>query len=118
MFELIDVNDLASLAKIIGGNLVGGNRRFKYITTDSRKISQDSLFLALIGEKYDGHDFCETAIKAGAQAYISNKEISNYAGIVVEDTYLALLKMARYQQQQVNPKTLALTGSNGKATLK
>ena len=118
MFELIDVNDLASLAKIIGGNLVGGNRRFKYITTDSRKISQDSLFLALIGEKYDGHDFCETAIKAGAQAYISTKEISNYAGIVVEDTYLALLKMARYQQQQVNPKTLAITGSNGKTTLK
>ena len=118
MFELIDVNDLASLAKIIGGNLVGGNRRFKYITTDSRKISQDSLFLALIGEKYDGHDFCETAIEAGAQAYISTKEISNYAGIVVEDTYMALLKMARYQQQQVNPRTLAITGSNGKTTLK
>ena len=118
MFELIDVNDLASLAKIIGGNLVGGNRRFKYITTDSRKISQDSLFLALIGEKYDGHDFCETAIESGAEAYISTREISNYAGIVVEDTYLALLKMARYQQQQVNPKTLAITGSNGKTTLK
>jgi len=118
LFELIDVNDLASLAKIIGGNLTGENKQFKYITTDSRKINQNSLFLALLGEKYDGHDFCETAIKAGAQAYISTKEIINHSGIVVEDTYLALLKMARYQQQQVNPKTLAITGSNGKTTLK
>ena len=118
MFELIDVNDLASLAKIIGGNLTGENKQFRYITTDSRKINQNSLFLALLGEKYDGHDFCETAIKAGAQAYISTKEIINHSGIVVEDTYLALLKMARYQQQQVNPETLAITGSNGKTTLK
>ena len=118
MFELIDVNDLASLAKIIGGNLTGENKQFRYITTDSRKINQNSLFLALLGEKYDGHDFCETAIKAGAQAYISTKEIINHSGIVVEDTYLALMKMARYQQQQVNPKTLAITGSNGKTTLK
>ena len=118
MFELIDVNDLSSLTKIIGGNLIGENKRFKYITTDSRRINQDSLFLALLGEKYDGHDFCETAIEAGAQAYISTKEITNQTGIIVEDTYLALLKMARYQQQQVNPKTLAITGSNGKTTLK
>ena len=118
MFELIDVNDLASLAKIIDGNLTGENKRFQYITTDSRRINQDSLFLALLGEKYDGNDFCETAIEAGAQAYISTREIINHSGIVVEDTYLALLKMARYQQQQVNPKTLAITGSNGKTTLK
>ena len=118
MFELIDVNDLASLAKIIDGNLTGENKRFQYITTDSRRINRDTLFLALLGEKYDGNDFCETAIKAGAQAYISTKEIINHSGIVVEDTYLALLKMARYQQQQVNPKTLAITGSNGKTTLK
>ena len=118
MFELIDVNDLASLAKIIDGNLTGENKRFQYITTDSRRINRDTLFLALFGEKYDGNDFCETAIEAGAQAYISTKEIINKTGIVVEDTYLALLKMARYQQQQVNPKTLAITGSNGKTTLK
>ena len=118
MFELIDVNDLASLAKIIGGNLIGENKRFKYITTDSRRINQDSLFLALLGDKYEGNDFCETAIEAGAQAYISTREIINHSGIVVEDTYLALLKMARYQQQQVNPETLAITGSNGKTTLK
>ena len=118
MFELIDVNDLASLAKIIDGNLTGENKRFQYITTDSRRINRDTLFLALLGEKYDGNDFCETAIEAGAQAYISTKEIINKTGIVVEDTYLALLKMARYQQQQVNPKTLAITGSNGKTTLK
>jgi len=118
LFELIDVNDLASLAKIIGGNLTGENKKFKYITTDSRRINQDSLFLALLGEKYDGNEFCETAIEAGAQAYISSREIINKTGIVVEDTYLALLKMAKYQQQQVNPKTLAITGSNGKTTLK
>ena len=118
MFELIDVNDLASLAKIIGGNLTGENKKFKYITTDSRRINQDSLFLALLGEKYDGNDFCEKAIEAGAQAYISTREIINHTGIVVEDTYLALLKMAKYQQQQVSPKTLAITGSNGKTTLK
>ena len=118
MFELIDVNDLASLAKIIGGNLTGENKQFKYITTDSRTINQDSLFLALLGEKYDGNDFCETAIESGAQAYISTREIINHSGIVVEDTYLALLKMARYQQRRVNPETLAITGSNGKTTLK
>ncbi len=97
MFGLIDVNDLASLAKIIDGNLTGENKRFQYITTDSRRINRDTLFLALLGEKYDGNDFCETAIEAGAQAYISTKEIINKTGIVVDDTYLALLKMAGFR---------------------
>ena len=118
MFELIQVNDLASLAKIIDGNLIGENKQFKYLTTDSRNVSKNSLFLALRGEKYNGHHFCESALEAGAEAYISTDEIINHTGIVVKDTYLALLKMARHQQQQVNPKTLAITGSNGKTTLK
>ena len=118
MFELIQVNDLASLAKIIDGNLIGENKQFKYVTTDSRNVSRNSLFLALRGEKYNGHHFCESALEAGAEAYISTDEIINHTGIVVKDTYLALLKMARHQQQQVNPKTLAITGSNGKTTLK
>ena len=118
MFELIQVNDLASLAKIIDGNLIGENKQFKYVTTDSRSVSKNSLFLALVGEKYNGHHFCESALEAGAEAYISTDEIINHTGIVVKDTYLALLKMAKHQQQQVNPKTLAITGSNGKTTLK
>jgi len=118
LFELIQVNDLASLAKIIDGNLIGENKQFKYVTTDSRSVSKNSLFLALVGEKYNGHHFCESALEAGAEAYISTDEIINHTGIVVKDTYLALLKMAKHQQQQVNPKTLAITGSNGKTTLK
>ena len=118
MFELIDVEDLKTLSIIIDGELIGENKPFTSLITDSRKAKKNSVFLALQGENFDGHNFCESAIHSGSIAYISNNKINNHDGIVVQDTYIALLKLAKYQQEKVKPKTLAITGSNGKTTVK
>ena len=118
MFELIDVEDLKTLSIIIDGELIGENKPFTSLITDSRKAKKNSVFLALQGEDFDGHNFCESAIHSGSIAYISNNKINNHDGIVVQDTYIALLKLAKYQQEKVKPKTLAITGSNGKTTVK
>ena len=118
MFELIDVEDLKTLSIIIDGELIGENKPFTSLITDSRKAKKNSVFLALQGEDFDGHNFCESAIHSGSIAYISNKKINNHDGIVVQDTYIALLKLAKFQQEKVKPKTLAITGSNGKTTVK
>lgn len=89
------------------------------ICTDSRKIVAKSLFIALVGENFDGHLFAEQAIKAGAIAVIVNHKIdSNIPQIVVKDTHWALGAIATYIRQQCSAKIVALTGSSGKTSVK
>ncbi|TCS84417.1 UDP-N-acetylmuramoyl-tripeptide--D-alanyl-D-alanine ligase [Tepidibacillus fermentans] len=93
------------------------------ISTDSRKIGQGELFIPLVGEQYDGHDYIINVIQKGAVASLWNRSKSIPEGItipliLVEDTLKALQELARYYRNKVNPKVVGVTGSNGKTTTK
>ena len=118
MFHLINIHDLKTLANVLDANCSIENMRFSSIVVDSRKVIKNSVFLALKGEKYDGNDFCQEAIKNGAIAVISDSKIKHKNIINVEDSYIALLRLAQHQQLQVKVKTIAITGSNGKTSVK
>ena len=91
----------------------------KEICTDSRKITDQSLFIALVGEKFDGHLFAKQAIDDGAIAVIVNRKIDDdIPQIVVNDTYIALGQLAEFVRDQSSAKFVALTGSSGKTSVK
>lgn len=94
------------------------------ITIDSRNISKGALFVAIRGEKFDGHDFVSDVIKAGAGALVINKEkLSSLPEveipiITVKDTALALGELAMAWRRKLKTKIIGLTGSAGKTTTK
>ena len=91
------------------------------IVTDSRKITQDSVFVALRGEKFDGHNFAGQAISKGAACCIVDKNFHNKENlpvIVVEDTYAALRDAAKYYRDKFLIPAVAITGSVGKTSTK
>ena len=118
MFKLIDIDDLEKLAQVVDGQLLGENTAFKSLIVDSRKAQQNSVFIALHGEKFDGNVFCSEVLSKGCCAVITDDPEIPGRTIIVDDTYLALLKLAQYQLNKVKPRTLAITGSNGKTTVK
>lgn len=89
------------------------------ITIDSRKISSGALFIALKGEKFDGHHFVKQSIAAGALLALTEYVIDeNIPQIVVENTHQALGQVAAWIRLQSNAKVIALTGSSGKTSVK
>ena len=100
------------------------------VVIDSRKVSQGDLFVAINGEKVDGHDFCHEAIKQGAIAVISSKELVGIPTLLVKEgnaasknvdqpTVIALGKLASYLLMKLpNIFKIAVTGSSGKTTTK
>ena len=86
---------------------------------DSRKVNAGDLFLALKGEHVDGHDYLELARLAGAAAAIVTKQQQDaLPQLVVDNVEEAFAKLAKYWREQCNTKVIAITGSNGKTTLK
>lgn len=92
------------------------------VTTDTREIKEGSLFVALKGEKFDGHDFAVEAIKKGAVAVLSERDEDGYYEsiplIVVNDTYKALLSLAAGWRRMLELSVVGVTGSVGKTTTK
>ena len=110
---------LSTIAQQLNGQLIGQDCLVNDITTDSRAIQKDQIFLALKGENFDGHKFCQQAAQQGAKALIvSTKQDIDIAQVVVNDCHLALGQLAAYVKAQVAPKTVAITGSSGKTTVK
>ncbi len=90
------------------------------ITTDTRKITKDCIYFALKGERFNGNDFAEQAIKEGA-SYAIVDDISlpkNDHYIFVEDVLNALQQLANYHRKQLHIPVIGITGSNGKTTTK
>lgn len=86
---------------------------------DSRKVKKGELFIALSGEHLDGHHFLSAAREAGAvAALVSEKQADGLPQIVVQDVVKAYGKLATAWRQQSQAKVVAITGSNGKTTLK
>jgi UDP-N-acetylmuramoyl-tripeptide--D-alanyl-D-alanine ligase len=94
------------------------------ISTDSRTIGTGELFVAIRGEKFDGHSFVKNAHEQGAAAvlvdhqFATSGQINNQTLIVVEDTLKAYQEIARFYRQKMAPKVVAITGSAGKTTCK
>ena len=95
---------------------------FSDITTDTRKIVRNSLFIALKGEKFNGEDFGAEAVEKGAAGIVVSEnfkgEIKNAAIFKVDDTLKAYQKIAHFWREKFNTPVIAITGSNGKTTTK
>lgn len=86
---------------------------------DSRKVQLGSLFIALDGEHVDGHDYLSAARQLGASAaLVSKRQDDELPQIVVTDVVKAFGELAAYWRQQCQAKIVAITGSNGKTTVK
>ncbi|WP_371188125.1 UDP-N-acetylmuramoyl-tripeptide--D-alanyl-D-alanine ligase [Thalassotalea maritima] len=110
------------IADVVDGVLSDSSKAERIVTsvsTDSRQLQADDMFIALKGPNFDGHGFVAQAASLGCPAAIVEvKQDADIAQIVVADCYQALGKLAAYVKQQVNPKTVAITGSSGKTTVK
>ncbi|WP_104736372.1 UDP-N-acetylmuramoyl-tripeptide--D-alanyl-D-alanine ligase [Hanstruepera ponticola] len=90
------------------------------VSTDTRKINENSMFFALKGENFDGNKFTEEALKKGAKyVIIDNPDFyHNSQTILVNDVLKTLQDIATFHRNYLGTKILALTGSNGKTTTK
>ena len=112
--------NLSKLAEITNGKIYNNkNITIKNIKIDSNQITEGDLFIAIIGQNKDGHDYIESAIKNGASAVITSKEIPNQIPYIkVADTTIALGQIASYIKEVSHTKLIAITGSTGKTTTK
>ncbi|MGF1700019.1 UDP-N-acetylmuramoyl-tripeptide--D-alanyl-D-alanine ligase [Photobacterium makurazakiensis] len=114
---------LSQLATILGAEFIGDDTRIADVSTDTRTIGADTLFVALIGERFDAHDFCQNAMDNGAKALLVSKHLPiALPQLVVADTLKALGLLGAWLKAEMESrhglKTLALTGSCGKTTVK
>lgn len=114
---------LGLIAKAVNGSLESAYADVVVtaVTTDTRAIVTDGLFIALQGEHFDGHTFVAHALQGGAAAVmISRDHIEPVAGpcIIVDDTLVGLQQFAAWFRKQFALKIVGITGSNGKTTTK
>lgn len=108
---------LSELAEIVGGELLGENQIITSLSTNTRELTAGQLFIALKGAQFDGHDFLQSAYeKKAAGVIISKRQSLPIPSITVEDTKLALGKIAAFHRQQFPIPVIAITGSCGKTT--
>ncbi|MBA3987582.1 MAG: UDP-N-acetylmuramoyl-tripeptide--D-alanyl-D-alanine ligase [Idiomarina sp.] len=117
--------DLAWVAEAVTGELqLNGSETtsdavINRVTIDSRDVQAGDLFIAIQGPRFDGHDYAAQAIQDGAVAVISMHALKLDAPvIVVKDTRYALGQLAAAVKQRCEVKTIAMTGSSGKTTVK
>ncbi len=111
--------DLATIAKATNGRLQGANVQVRAVSIDSRKIDEQSLFVALRGERHDAHDFVSAAGESGAVAALVDREIpGGLPQVIVPDTQIALGQIAGHVRSQRDVCVIGITGSNGKTTVK
>lgn len=109
----------AQLAEWTRGS-AAGSAEFTSISTDSRAIGENCLFIPLVGERFDAHDFIPQALENGAAAVLSHRrgEVYPVPAVYVEDTAQALLDLAGGYRAQFCCPVAAVTGSVGKTTTK
>jgi UDP-N-acetylmuramoyl-tripeptide--D-alanyl-D-alanine ligase len=111
---------LFEAAQAIGARAVGADVAFDQVSTDSRNLPAGALFVALRGPRFDGHGFAAQALAQGAAAVLveASAQLDVSTAIVVEDSRLALGQLAAWHRRQMPARVLAITGSNGKTTVK
>ncbi|HUR40673.1 MAG TPA: UDP-N-acetylmuramoyl-tripeptide--D-alanyl-D-alanine ligase [Verrucomicrobiae bacterium] len=113
------MESMNGLARRLEAPLHGNDARFTRVITDTRQLAPGDLFVALKGERFDGHHFIEQARKAGAVgALVSEAQPSNLPQVVVGDTLAALQALAVSWRGDFHIPVVGVTGSNGKTTVK
>jgi UDP-N-acetylmuramoyl-tripeptide--D-alanyl-D-alanine ligase len=111
------------VAEATGGHLVSGprDRVFASVSTDTRTLQPGALFIALRGDRFDGHGFVGAAIAAGATGLLVSERpdgTGDASVVVVRDTLAALHAFARAVRRAAETRVIAITGSAGKTTTK
>ena len=110
---------LSEIAMAVDGKLLGENLAVSSFSIDTRTLSPADLYIAIKGQNFDGHDFIGKAEIAGASALLVQTECdTRLPQIIVRDSHLALAELAGAWKKKVAVKTVAVTGSNGKTTVK
>ncbi len=111
---------VSQAAQALNTRFTGSDVEFAAVNIDSRAIRRGDLFVALKGERFDGHAFVGEAATAGAAAVLVERAVDNSAlpQIVVDDTRRALGALAKYWRARFSPVLIAIAGSNGKTTTK
>lgn len=116
--EKINFKFIEKATKGISANIKDFNISVEGISTDSRNITKNCLFVPIKGDRFDGHDFIHDSFKKGAILTLSEKDLKDLPYIKVKDTILALNSLAKEYLKQYNPLKIGITGSNGKTTTK
>jgi UDP-N-acetylmuramoyl-tripeptide--D-alanyl-D-alanine ligase len=110
---------LSEVALWTRGTLHGADAPVRGVSTDSRKVGADELFVALKGEHHDGHEHLAQAAERGASgALVMRRVNSDLPQVVVADTLLALGDLASAVRAKRRARVVGITGSNGKTTVK
>lgn len=122
----MDLN-LTEIIKAVNGEILFKNNDgiFNKVSTDTRKIAKDNLFIALKGANFNGNDYAVHAIEKGASIVIvdevkfGEEQLSNKGTIIkVKDTKTALGDLARFYRKKIGIKVVGITGSTGKTSTK
>ncbi|EIC21895.1 UDP-N-acetylmuramoyl-tripeptide--D-alanyl-D-alanine ligase [Thiorhodovibrio frisius] len=110
---------LAQATASAGGRLEGADLAFDGVTTDSRQDCQGKLFVALSGERFDGHAYVATAAERGAVAAMVSRPVAvDLPQWIVDDPLQGLGRLAAAWRARFKGRVIAITGSNGKTTCK
>lgn len=113
---------VSQASEVLYGTHAGLDAGFTSVSTDSRTIQPGALFVALRGEKFDGHDFIAAVARSGAAAAMVDARFDAAGAplslIIVDDTRFALGRLAQHWRAQFSPVLIGIAGSNGKTTTK
>jgi len=111
---------LHEAARALNARAVGADVEIASVSTDTRNLPAGCLFVALKGPRFDGHDFADQALEKGAAAVMveAGANLPLSPALVVDDTRLALGRLAAWHRANMPARLVAITGSNGKTTVK
>jgi len=110
---------LLQISEKLAGELRGKDARFVGVSIDSRALSAGELFVAIKGDRFDGHDFVADVAGGGAAGVLAHRfQEAALPQVLVSDTGLALGQLAAAWRQGFDIPVIAVTGSNGKTTVK
>ncbi len=110
---------LSKAAAAINANFIGEDIIFSGCSTDSRTIKEGNLFIALTGEKFNGHDYVTIAEDNGASSLMLEQDVSHTKpSLKVNNTRKAMGLLAKTWREEISIPLVAITGSNGKTTVK
>jgi UDP-N-acetylmuramoyl-tripeptide--D-alanyl-D-alanine ligase len=108
----------SEVAAAVGGVLHGDDVELHGVSTDSRATRAGEMFVTLHGPSFDGHDFLPAAASAGAVAALAERRAGPLPVVVVDDARAALGRLAANWRRRFTVRSVGITGSNGKTTVK
>ncbi|MFE8072773.1 UDP-N-acetylmuramoyl-tripeptide--D-alanyl-D-alanine ligase [Marinobacteraceae bacterium S3BR75-40.1] len=116
---MIRTISMAELTPVLEGMLQDGSAFFSGVSIDTRTLNRGDLYVAIQGERFDGHDFVDDAAAKGAVGLVVSRPVDTLLPVIqVEDTRRALGQIASLNRMAFSGPVVGITGSNGKTTVK